>query len=117
MRNGEIQVAGSVRAVEIEMGRVGADFYCLAVLHEFDDTQPAVAAVGLELRVKEHLVDVNARVVRVDAVAGSVAAEVAIERHFEVAVHFYQLVPHVDAIISLDVGIVLAPTCVARANE
>ncbi len=60
--------------------------------------------------------DVDARIVRIDSIAISIATEVAIKGHFEVTVHFHQLVPHLDAIISLD-GVRGIPTIVARPDE
>ena len=115
----EIQIRSGIGAVEIEVGRVGADPHTLSVFQELDDLHPTIAAVGLPLGVVEHLVDVDASVVRVVPVTETVASEMAIVGHFEVAVDFHKLVPHIDAVVALDGKFICSgvPTCVAGANE
>ena len=104
--------AGAVRQMfgkrrDAEQGRVGAHLDRPAVGQEFEDAQPAVAAVALpaaaeDLDVEHHLVDVMSRAVFVDAVGNGVLvvarlARVAADDHTDVRGGFDQFAPDFGA--------------------
>src|SRR5262245_40444519 len=73
--------------------RIGAHANCFAVVQKLEQTNPTVASKGLELRIEEHLMNGLAGIVDTIEPADAVAAEVAVENHFEIRVRLDEILP------------------------